>query len=326
MATPAANVKAQLVLRRERLEHVMRRGGAGLQLESLLRQVDEALERVSAGTFGRCETCGDRIESERLEADPLTRFCIDHLTPPEARALEQDLDLAGRVQQTLLPPAMFVDLGWELAYHYQPLGPVSGDYCDALREPESDGLVVLLGDISGKGVAASMLMAHLHAAMRTLMSFGLRLSHLVERANRIFCESTMANHYATLAAVRFASLGGVSICNAGHCAPLLVSGGKVASIEATGVPVGLFCAREFAVKTLTMAPGDVLVLYTDGVTEARNAADEEYGEERLKRLVASLAGAPPQEIVDACEADVTAFRAGVRRTDDLTIMAVRRLL
>jgi phosphoserine phosphatase RsbU/P len=324
MATPATEVQAQLLLRRDRLESVMRHGGAELQLDGLLREVDDALVRLSQGTYGLCETCGDPIESDRLEADPLVRFCLDHLSPVEARALEQDLDLAGRVQQTLLPPSMMVDLGWELAYQYQPFGPVSGDYCDALRVPDSEELIVLLGDISGKGVAASMLMAHLHASMRTLMGFGLSLPQLIHRANRVFCESTMANHYATLVAARFAPDGTLEICNAGHCPPLCVRGSELKSIEATGVPVGLFCVREYGVKTFTMEPGDVLVLYTDGVTEARNPADEEYGEARLRQLVAGVAHESPQVIVDTCVADVAAFRGSGRRSDDITVMAVRR--
>jgi sigma-B regulation protein RsbU (phosphoserine phosphatase) len=324
MATPVANVQAQLLLRRDRLESVMGHGGAELQLEGLLRQVDDALDRLSSGTYGICETCGDPIESDRLEADPLVRFCIDHLSPVETRALEQDLDLAGRVQQTLLPPSLMADLGWELAYQYQPFGPVSGDYCDALREPDSEALVVLLGDISGKGVAASMLMAHLHASMRALMGFALPLPQLIQRANRVFCESTMANHYATLVAARFAASGTLEICNAGHCPALHAHDGGIESIDATGVPVGLFCVRDYGVKTVSMQPGDVLVLYTDGVTEARNDIGEEYGSERLNRLVASVARETPQVIVDTCAAEVAAFRGGARRTDDLTVMAIRR--
>lgn len=325
MATPATDVQAELLLRRNRLESVMRHGGSGLQLEGLLREVDSALDRLARGAFGICETCGDPIEPDRIEANPLVRFCLDHLTAPEARALEQDLDLAGRVQQQLLPPALMVDLGWELAYQYQPLGPVSGDYCDAVRAADSgEGLVVMLGDISGKGVAASMLMAHLHASLRTLLGFGLPLSQLIERANRVFCESTMANHYATLVAARFSPVGTLELCNAGHCPPLLICGNRVESIEATGVPVGLFCVKDYAVKTLTMAPGDTLLLYTDGVTEANNAAGEEYGEDRLKEVVRASCGASPQALVETCLADLDGFRGFTRRTDDVTMMAIRR--
>ena len=169
-----------------------------------------------------------------------------------------------------------------------------------------------------------MLMAHLHASLRTLLGFGLPLDQLVQRANRVFCESTMANHYATLVAARFSPAGTLELCNAGHCPPLLVSRGTVTSIEATGVPVGLFCVKDYGVKALSMAPGDVLVLYTDGVTEARNMADEEYGENRLKQLVRNLAGEEPQVIAQTCVADVRAFRGAARRTDDVTVMAIRR--
>ncbi len=327
MATPATDMRAQLLDRRQRLVAIVETGMIATQIQGLLGEVDDALERLAAGTYGLCETCGDPIERDRLEADPLLRFCLDHLTPTEARALENDLDLAARVQQTLLPPSPLVDRGWEMAYHYQPLGVVSGDYCDAVRATGSDeGLVLLLGDISGKGVAASMLMAHLHASMRTLVGFNLPLPQLVQRANRVFCDSTMANHYATLVCARFAASGMVEICNAGHCPPLLLHQGAVVPIEATGVPIGLFCVKEYGLKVHTLDPGDTLVLYTDGVTEARNVADEEYGEPRLASLVATLAGETPQVIVNTCVADVAQFRGRARRLDDLTVMAVRRHL
>jgi len=325
MATPAVNMQAQLLDRRERLAGIIERGSAGPQFEGLLRDVDDALERFSAGTYGRCETCGDPIEADRLGADPLLRFCLDHLTPNEARALEQDLDLAGRVQKTLLPPSPMVDQGWEMAYHYQPLGTVSGDYCDAVKTTGPDeGIVLLLGDISGKGVAASMLMAHIHASMRTLVGFNLPSTELVRRANRVFCDSTMASHYATLVCARFASTGRLEICNAGHCPPLLLQGGEVVPIEATGVPIGMFCVEDYGVKALTLEPGDTLVLYTDGITETRNTADEEYGEQRIAALAGRLAGETPTAIVNACVRDVTAFRGRARLLDDLTVMVVRR--
>jgi phosphoserine phosphatase RsbU/P len=325
MATPSANIHAQLLDRRERLAVLVARGDPAPQLEALLRDVDEAVARVTAGTYGVCEACGEAIEPDRLQADPLLRLCLDHLTPTEARALEQDLFLAAKVQQKLLPPSPMVALGWEIAYRYEPLGAVSGDYCDVVRPESLDAdLLLLLGDISGKGVAASMLMAHLHASMRTLVGFDLSLLQLIERANRLFCDSTMASHYATLVCARLGVTGTVEICNAGHCPPLLLRDGAVSPIEATGVPIGLFCVRDYAVEMLTLAAGDTLVLYTDGVTEALNEADQPYGEEQLVRLARGLAGEQPDAIVRACVADVARFRGNARRLDDVTVVAVRR--
>jgi phosphoserine phosphatase RsbU/P len=325
MAAPSMDVHAQLLDRREQLAALVDRGHGGEKLEALLRDVDLAVARVRNGTYGICEECGEAIEPDRLRADPLLRLCLDHLTPTEVRALEQDLILAAKVQQKLLPPSPMVALGWEIAYSYEPLGAVSGDYCDVVRpEGLGAGLLLLLGDISGKGVAASMLMAHLHASMRTLVGFDLSLAQLVERANRLFCDSTMANHYATLVGIRLGAAGTVEICNAGHCPPLVVRDSGVTRIPATGVPIGLFCVKDYAVETLTLEAGDTLVLYTDGVTDTLNEADQQYGEERLVGLAGGKAGEPPHAIVRAAVADVAAFRGHARRLDDVTVMAVRR--
>ncbi|HEY3382938.1 MAG TPA: SpoIIE family protein phosphatase [Vicinamibacterales bacterium] len=326
MATPAHNIRAQLVDRRERLEGLIGKGPPAPELDRLLVEVEHALERFAVGTYGVCETCGDPIEAVQLEADPLSRFCLDHLSPSQAHALQQDLDLAGRVQRTLLPPGQVVAAGWEMAYRYEPLGAVSGDYCDIVLPLGPDGgLYFLLGDISGKGVAASMLMAHLHASVRTLLSLELPLSQVVARANRVFCDSTMSNHYATLVCARLSTNGEVELCNAGHCPPLLVHGSDVTPIEATGVPVGLFCVNDYPARRLTLAPGDALVLYTDGVTEARNRTDEEYGEARLASLVAGLSDRSSEAVVAACVQAVSIFRGGRTATDDLTVMVVRRV-
>ena len=319
------DVRTQLLDRRQRVESVMAVRPAP-QYGELLNEIDLALGRLDAGTYGICETCGDPIEPEGLMKDPLVRFCIDHLTPLQARELERDLQLAAKVQLELLPPRQLVEGDWEIAYRYEPRGAVSGDYCDVLQSSdEAGGLVFLLGDISGKGVAASMLMAHLHASVRTLVGFGLPLHQIVERANRVFCDSTMANHYATLVCGHLARSGDAEICNAGHCAPLLVQGGRLAALQSTAVPIGLFCTNEYPVDRVHLAAGDSLVLYTDGVTETRNAAHEEYGPERLADLVAARAPDPPEALVRACVDDLARFRGDAPLDDDVTIMVIRRM-
>jgi sigma-B regulation protein RsbU (phosphoserine phosphatase) len=324
MDTVPADVRTRLLDRRQRVEAVISAQPTS-GFEHLLNEIDLALGRLDAGAYGRCEACGEPIEPEGLMKDPLARFCIDHLTPSQTRELEQDLVLAARVQLELLPPRHLVERGWETAYHYQPRGAVSGDYCDVVQPSDDGDLVFLLGDISGKGVAASMLMAHLHASVRTLIGFGLPIQQVVERANRMFCDSTMANHYATLVCGRFAQSGDAEICNAGHCAPLLVRAGRVTVVEATGVPIGLFCVREYPVDRFRLETGDSLVLYTDGVTETRNAIDEEYGAERLATIVAARAADPPEVLVHACVDDLARFRGGAPRADDVTIMVIRRV-
>src|SRR6202040_713669 len=195
---------------------------ADASLSDLLSEVDAALSRIDQGTYGICETCHDPVEKERLLNDPLVRFCLDHLTREEQRALESDLELAARIQKGLLPPPELSAAGWQVRYQYEPAGPVSGDYCDVF---ESDGgLLFLFGDVSGKGIAASMLMSHLHATFRSLAGTDLPLDHMVAAANRIFSESTMAGQFATLVVGRASRDGSVELVSAGHLPVLHLSG------------------------------------------------------------------------------------------------------
>lgn len=179
MATTETNyLRTELELRRERLLAASATETSNGTLHQLLASVDAALSRLHQGTFGICETCHDTIEADRLLCNPLLRFCLDHLSSEEQRALEKDLVLAAGIQKALLPPQDWAVDGWHARYHYQPANLVSGDYCDLIEN--EDGFLFLLGDVSGKGVAASMLMSHLHATFRTLAGQNLSLQHMVE--------------------------------------------------------------------------------------------------------------------------------------------------
>jgi sigma-B regulation protein RsbU (phosphoserine phosphatase) len=313
----------QLLDRRRRLEAVRAAQPASADLARLLEEVDAALERVAQGAFGICETCHDPIEPARLAADPLTRFCIDHLSEGERRALERDLELAIQIQSSLLPQRQFQAGEWETWYHYDPAGPVSGDYCD-LMPAGAAGLFFFTGDVAGKGVAASLLMSHLHAIFRSLVQFGLSVEEMIGRANRVFCESTGAAEYATLLCGRAGADGAVEVANAGHCPPLWIRRGGVEPLEATGVPMGMFCSVQYPARRVTLDPGDSLVLYTDGLTEARDASDCEYGQQRLAGVLARCHGLPAQAVAERALADLRRFLSGSRPTDDLTVMVVHR--
>src|SRR6267142_5819422 len=165
-------LREQLIERREKLQTAASAFHRPAELTRLLEEVDAALHRMDIGVYGLCEVCHDPVETERLLADPLTRFCLGDLTPHEQRALEDDLQLAAEIQTGLLPKHDKKVDGWEVAYYYRPAGVVSGDYCDFI-DGDNQSLHFVLGDVSGKGVAASMLMAHLHAMFRTLISINL---------------------------------------------------------------------------------------------------------------------------------------------------------
>jgi phosphoserine phosphatase RsbU/P len=183
----------------------------------------------------------------------------------------------------------------------------------------------LLGDVAGKGVAASMLMSHLHATFRSLAGQQLPLKRLVELANRLFCDSTTAGQYATLVVGRAWPDGRVEYVSAGHLPLLHVSSAGVSAREATGVPLGMFCSTSFEVCELTLARNDTLFLYTDGLTEIFNPAGDEYGMRRVESLAMRHAASRPEELLAACLAEMSSFAGGVKQKDDLTLLALRRV-
>jgi sigma-B regulation protein RsbU (phosphoserine phosphatase) len=316
------SLREQLIERRERLRLTTLMSGEDAELTRLLAEVDAALRRMDNGTYGLCEACHDPVEPERLLADPLVRFCLGDLTAKQQEALEEDLELAVRIQRGLLPPADFDAGAWKVAYHYEPFGLVGGDYCDLIRTDGGD-LYFILGDVSGKGMAASLLMSNLQAMFRALVPLGLSLDKLMERASRLFCENTLSTHFATLVCGRAGENGEVELCNAGHLPPLLIHDNKCVSLDATGLPVGMFCDEQFATNRVQLAPGDALLLYTDGVTETRDLTGSEYGAGRLLQSLDAPGPAQPAELVKACVKSLTDFRGNGNKADDLTIMALK---
>lgn len=316
-------LREQLIDRRQKLHTAASAFHRPAELTRLLEEVDAALHRMDVGTYGLCEVCHEPVETERLLADPLTRFCLGDLTPQEQRALQEDLELASRIQIGLLPPSTQKIDGWEVCYHYQPAGAVSGDYCDLIKG-EDESVHFVLGDVSGKGVAASMLMAHLNAMFRTLISIKLPLEQIVERASRVFCESTLPTQYATLVCGRANTSGEVEVCNAGHLPPLLVQESGVTSIAATGLPVGVFCSESFSVSRVQMSKGDTLFLYTDGFSESLDGAGNEFGSERISQLLNDNHSLSPSSIVSLCRDELHVFAEGRVPRDDLTLMAITR--
>ena len=312
----------QLEERKRRLEQAIALAPRNGGLAGLLREVDSALERMDKGTYGLCQECHDPVEQDRLLADPLVRYCLDHLTDSQRAALQRDLDLAADVQRNLLPKKNLRTGSWETCYHYAPLGAVSGDYCDLI--PSDGGLFFVLGDVSGKGVAASMLMAQLHALFRSLTAMALPLGQIVTHANRVFCESALAGLYATLVCGQAKANGEVEIHNAGHL-PVIVAGqGGVLRIESTGLPLGMFCESEFSATRLQVDVGDSLFLYTDGLSEAR-LGDDEYGVDRITQMVRQQAGRCPADLIAASLEDLNNFADANLHSDDLTILAIQRI-
>lgn len=317
--------RRQLTDRRERLARAINRVPESPDMMRLLQDVDSALERLSEGVFGICELCGEWVGDSLLHDHPLARYCLCDLSPEQQTALEEDLGLAGRIQSGLLPPQDLAYAGWETHYRYLAHGAVSGDYLDLVpRDSGNESLYFMLGDVSGKGVAASLLMSNLNALVRGLIDRELPLGNMVEQANSIFARSTDSLHYATLVAGRTAPGGLVELCNAGHWPPALIRPGSVSLVGSSSLPVGMFDGSPFGTAEVRVEKGNTLVLYTDGLVEATDAAGQEYGTENLQRVLESGSGLDPARLLESVLADLRDFRGGKPPDDDLSLLALRR--
>jgi phosphoserine phosphatase RsbU/P len=316
-----AVLREQLLDRQTRLRDARHENGVDLEVLRLLDQVDAALQRFDKGTYGICEACHDAIEPERLIADPLIRLCLGDLTQKQLDDIQEDIRLAGEIQRGLLPRDDLSCEFWDVDLAYHPAGVVSGDYVDVMRH---DGqLYFMLGDVSGKGVAASILMSNLHAMFRALIPVGLELCDLMSRANRMFCESTLANQFATLILGKINARGEVEMCNAGHLSPIIVGGDRSVELDSTGLPLGMFCDSQFISSGVKLKAGETLLLFTDGVTEANDVNGNEFGTERLRASINGGASGRPTELLQNCINAVTAFRHGAPKNDDLTMLALK---
>ncbi len=323
--TTLDSVRHQLEDRRGRLREAIAELGSSDDLVRLLQQVDSALGRMGADDFARCLVCREHVDDEEVVLNPLAQYCLCKLSPPQQRALEQDLGVAWKIQSALLPDPDLRAEGWRFHYRYEPAGPVSGDYCD-LWAPTRDGrgTYFFVGDVSGKGISASLLMAHLHAGLRSRLDGRIELPELVAHANRLFLGHSIASHYATLVSGRAMADGEVEIVNAGHCPPILLRRDGLETVDSSGLPIGLVDGRPYEIRRLRLAPGEALFLYTDGLTEARAQDGSDYGSERLEALLRARYGQSPRELAAGARADLRRFLAGSHQTDDLTILVVQR--
>jgi sigma-B regulation protein RsbU (phosphoserine phosphatase) len=315
-------LRERLAAGRDHLAHLA--GDTGERgLADLLRRVDGAIGLLETGRWGTCCVCREAVGAEQLARDPLLSVCLDCLTPEARRALERDLETAGKVQRALLPEPFIRQDGWEVAHLWEPLGAMSGDHVDLIR-PTRPGwpLHLILGDVAGKGVAASLLQAHLHALFRALALAGQPLTDLLAQANGLFAESTLTTSYATLAALSLTPAGRAELANAGHTPPLLVDARGVRPVEGGGLPLGLFPDTVYSKRELVLLPGQTLLLYTDGWTEGARG-EEEFGIDRAAAALRRVSGLALPDLLSACRSALETFLDGEPRRDDLTLVAVR---
>jgi sigma-B regulation protein RsbU (phosphoserine phosphatase) len=245
-------------------------------------------------------------------------------------AMAKDMEQAAQIQRGLLPSKAPEVAGMDIAGKTSACKTVGGDYYDFLPFP--DGRVAMLvGDVAGKGVPASLLMSSLQARVQVLFEEPDDLARKVARLNKIICSNCPDNRFITFfMTVANPATGELVYTNAGHNPPLIVrasskDGQGFESLGGGGMILGILPMAAYQESRAVMECGDVLVLFSDGVTEAANPADEDFGEERLAALVASMRDQPANDIVNAIHNAVGEFTEGAPAADDITVVVARRL-
>jgi sigma-B regulation protein RsbU (phosphoserine phosphatase) len=249
-----------------------------------------------------------------------------HRQALEKERLEREIELASQIQRQILPQGAPDIVGYELAGWYRPARHIGGDYYDFFPLPGERRSAIVVGDVSGKGVPAALLVSTLHSALRLLVERESVSAATVARLNRHILESSSANKFITLFLVELdADTGELAFVNAGHNPGLVVRAtGAVEELGAGGVPLGLVGDAGFRIDRLRLEPGDLLCLYSDGITEATSPADEEYGLARLSQLLRAHAADPLGAIVAAVDCAVVEFAADRPQGDDQTLVLLRR--
>jgi serine phosphatase RsbU (regulator of sigma subunit) len=242
------------------------------------------------------------------------------------RIMQRDLSQAAEIQRRMLPAQAPEVAGTDLAGFNAACRTVGGDYYDFFPYP--DGRVAMaLGDVSGKGMPASLMMMALHARVQVLAEDPGNLAAFMTRLNKATCAQCPSNRFITFFfCVLDTASGELTFANAGHNPPILVrASGEAQMLEGGGPVLGILPIAPYAEQRVHLDAGDMLVLYSDGVTEANNAAYDEYGEGRFIEVLKRYREAPAAAIVDAVTRDLAEFAAGAPQADDITLVVAKRV-
>jgi sigma-B regulation protein RsbU (phosphoserine phosphatase) len=250
----------------------------------------------------------------------------------EKKRLEKELEIAREVQATLFPKQLPHPPGMTIFGGCKPARMVSGDYYDFIIEDETH-LDIVVGDISGKGISAALLMASLQAGMRSQLlstkhdnpdAIGQSLANIMVQLNRQIYLSSPPEKYATLFLSRYdANSRRLWYCNAGHLPPIVLTPKGAEVLEATGTVIGLLPNASYEAKSIELAPGTLLAIFTDGVTEALNKADEEFGDNQLLTALQQSSMRTPEAIWEHVMSCVGEWQSDLPQYDDITLIVAK---
>jgi serine phosphatase RsbU (regulator of sigma subunit) len=245
----------------------------------------------------------------------------------EKARMERELQVARQVQSSLLPKDVPHLSGWDFAATWLPAREVAGDYYDFFTRPDGS-LDLIIADVSDKGMAAALFMANSRSIVRAAMANANTLAEGIAGANRLIYADSASGMFLTLFYARIDPLSGsLTFVNAGHNAPLHYSRGQIEPVELkrTGMALGVEEGLTYFEKTTALQKGDVIILYTDGLTDAINESQQAFDLENVLRVVSSVRNTPAQHILNTIVAAVDHFTGSAAPFDDITMIVARRL-
>jgi len=287
-------------------------------------ETDEFAKRAMASALGGVRTESAAQTALAQEVARLTAAIGREMAQRER--LNRELEIAREVQEHLFPQRLPPASGLDYCGQCQPAREVGGYYYDFLDLPDGR-LGIAIGDVSGKGVGAALMMASLEASLRALASVVRDPAELMGRVNNLVCQASAANRYATLFYAEFdPATRCLTFVNAGHNPPIVLRNCRgacqVLRLETGGPVVGLL-PQQYQHGEFSHEAGDLVVLFTDGVSESMNVREEEWGEERLIELAKTCHGLPAREGMKRILAAAQAFAGGAPQYDDMTLMVLR---
>lgn len=287
-------------------------------------ETDEFTQRAIAAALDGLDTRSAERTALGLEVARLTTAIGRERAQRER--LNRELEIAREVQEHLFPQRLPPVPGLDYCGACRPAREVGGDYYDFLELP-GGRLGIAIGDVSGKGVGAALMMASLEASLRGQASAGHDVAELMKRVDSLVHQKSSANRYATLFYAEYDPRNRrLSYVNAGHNPPAILrkSGAacQVFRLETGGSVIGLLRQR-YQQASFALEPGDLFVLFTDGVSESMNGRDEEWGEDRLIEFAKTCHGLPASDVMTRILAAADAFAAGAPQHDDMTLVVLR---
>jgi serine phosphatase RsbU (regulator of sigma subunit) len=246
------------------------------------------------------------------------------------RKMEMELTLAGKVQKSFLPSELPEIAGWQLSFELLPARDTSGDFYDIFLLPDGQ-LGIIIADVVDKGVGAALFMALCYALLRTfVMDFPTQPEQVFKSVNQRILDFTTATQFLTIFyGILDLKNGEILYSNAGHCPPVLVRNSSEVHLQEmtrTGVPLGILTGETWEKEIEMINPSDILVIYTDGITESENQKNEFFGEEHLKQSIVANKDKESKEILGGILTDVKVFSGEAAQYDDITLGVIKRNL